>query len=230
MHPFPATFFFLANPALLPEVGKTLEMGVNLKFDNVITANDRLRAKINLFQNRVDDYIDLVFVPFAGPFGQCPIPPFCFQYQNIARARIEGVEFEGMYDAGAWFLGLTAATINGTDEATGVPLLTIPANQFTATLGARFLDRKLQLAVRWAAVDSKTDVPPGGFPTSAYDIVHLYAGYQINPDTLAALAVENLFDKYYFSYLDAQTSRLPGRGLTVKGSLKIRFSDKTLGG
>jgi outer membrane receptor protein involved in Fe transport len=58
--------------------------------------------------------------------------------------------------------------------------------------------------------------------------VNLYAGYRINPDTLAALSVENLLDKYYFNYLSAQVSRVPSRGLTVKGSLRIRFSDQTI--
>lgn len=230
MHPFPAVFFFLPNPTLRPEVGKTYEAGVNVKFDNVISTGDRLRAKVNVFQNLVDDYIDLVFVPFIGPFGQCPTPPFCFQYQNITKARIEGVEFEGTYDAGAWFLGLSASRMHGVDETANAPLLTVPPHQVTTTLGARFFDRKLEVALRWAAVAAKRDVPAGAIPTASYNLFHLYAGYQINPDMIAALSVENLFDKYYFSYLDAQTARIPARGLTVKGSLKIRFSDKTLGG
>jgi hemoglobin/transferrin/lactoferrin receptor protein len=230
MHPFPANFFFLPNPTLKPEIGRNLEAGVNVKFDGVIVPHDRLRAKINVFQNRVEDYIDLAFIPFIGPTGSCPVPPFCFQYQNITQARLEGVEFEGMYDAGNWFLGLSAARINGKDEATGGPLLTVPPQQFTATVGARFFDRKLELALRWAAVDSKRNVPAGAIQTSAYNLVNLYAGYQINPDIVAAVAVENLLDKYYFSYLDAQTARVPARGLTVKGSLRIRFSDLTIKG
>jgi hemoglobin/transferrin/lactoferrin receptor protein len=230
MHPFPAAFFFLPNPALKPEVGKTLEAGLNFKFDNVITPTDRLRAKLNVFENRVTDYIDLVFVPFIGPFGPCPSPPFCFQYQNIAQARIYGLEFEGAYDAGQWFVGLSASRLFGNNETTGEPLLTVPPHQFNTTVGARFFDRKLEVALHWAHVAAKRDVPLGAIPTDAYDLINLYAGYQINADTVAAVAVENLLDKYYFSYLDAQTARIPSRGLTVKGSLKIRFSDKTING
>ncbi|MPZ58214.1 MAG: TonB-dependent hemoglobin/transferrin/lactoferrin family receptor [Rhizobiales bacterium] len=240
LHPVTfADFFFLPNPGLRPEVGKTLEAGVNVKFDNAFIAGDRLRAKVNVFQNDVTDYIDLVplntgqvggggvVCTYVGVF---PFNPDCFQYQNIAQARIEGVEFEGMYDAGRWFLGLSASRIDGRDVTAGGPLLTVPPAQFTATVGARFLDRKLELALRWASVAAKRDVPAGALPTDSYDLVHLYAGYKINPDTVAALSVENLFDKYYFSYLDAQTARIPARGLTVKGSLRIRFSDKTING
>jgi hemoglobin/transferrin/lactoferrin receptor protein len=230
-HPPPALFFFLPNPTLKPEVGKTLEAGINVKFDGVINPEDRLRAKINVFQNRVDDYINLTFVPFVGP-GLCPAPPFCFQYQNIAQARIEGAEFEGSYDAGPWYIRLSASRINGKDEATGGPLLTIPPSQVTTTLGARFLDRKLEVAVRWQHLAAKdaANIPAGAIPTGSAELVHLYAGYKINPDTVAAISVENLLDKYYFDYLGAQVSRVPSRGLTVKGSLRIRFSDLTIKG
>jgi hemoglobin/transferrin/lactoferrin receptor protein len=232
LHPFPANFTFLPNPSLRPEIGVTNEVGVNVKYDNVFAPDDRIRAKFNVYENNVSDYIDLAFVPFVGPGGACTDPPFCFQYQNITRAHIEGVEFEGTYDAGRWFVGLSASHIRGTDASTGLPLLTIPPDQITTTLGARFLDRKLELAVRWAAVAAKglDDIPSGAIPTDAYNLVHVYAGYQINPDMQAALSVENLFNKYYFNYLDAQTAAIPARGLTVKGSLKIRFSDKTIRG
>jgi hemoglobin/transferrin/lactoferrin receptor protein len=230
--PPPADFTFLANPRLKPEVGRTLEGGVNIKFDNIISGGDRLRAKANLFDNRVQDFINLTFVPFIGPFGPCPAPPFCFQYQNIARAHLQGVEFEATYDAGGWFAGMSAMRVDGRDEVTRAPLATIPAAQVTGTLGARFFERKLELAVRVAGVwpKSPSDVPAGFFPTGSYNLVHLYAGYQINPDTVAALSVENLFDQYYFNYLDSQSSPIPGRGLTVKGSLRIRFSDRTFNG
>ena len=230
-HPPPAMFFFLPNPTLKPEVGKNLEAGVNVKFDGVIWPEDRLRAKINVFQNRVSDYINLTFVPFVGP-GLCPAPPFCFQYQNIAQARIEGAEFEGSYDAGPWYVRLAASTIHGKDEATGGPLLSIPPAQVTTTLGARFFDRKLEVAVRWThlAAMEVQDIPAGAIPTGSAELVNLYAGYQINRDTVAAISVENLLDKFYFNYLSAQVSRVPSRGLTVKGSLRIRFSDVTIKG
>jgi outer membrane receptor protein involved in Fe transport len=34
-------------------------------------------------------------------------------------------------------------------------------------------------------------------------LVHLYLGYQINPDALASFALENLFNKQYSRYLVA---------------------------
>ena len=92
-------FCFLPNPNLRPEVGKNKEVGVNLKYDGMFTANDSFRGKFNVFRNDVEDYIDLVA---SAPV---PVPPFgsfvqFYQYQNIAQARIEGFEAEAMYDAG----------------------------------------------------------------------------------------------------------------------------------
>jgi hemoglobin/transferrin/lactoferrin receptor protein len=60
-HPGFAHFKIIPNPQLLPEVAHNVEGGVNLKFDNVLNAGDRLRAKFTVFQNKVDDYIDQVF-------------------------------------------------------------------------------------------------------------------------------------------------------------------------
>lgn len=225
LHPFPANFTFLPNPELKPEVGKTTEGGINLKYDGIFTKNDKFRGKFNVFRNNVENYIDLAFIPFIGGPPPCTVPPFCFQYQNVANAKIEGVEFETMYDTGDWFAGLSGHRIRGKDEDTGIPLLSIPADQIATTFGIRVFDRKVSASVRWAAVAAKTanDIPSGAIPTGSYNLVNVYLGYQPTEDVLAAVSVENLLNKYYFDYLDAQSSRVPERGLAVKGSLKVRF-------
>ena len=211
----PAGFQFLPNPGLRPEVGKTKEVGVNLRHDSLILSEDKLRAKLAAFRNDVDDYIDAVAF---GPVNFWGLPAF-YQYQNVAQARIEGVEAEGNYDAGAWFLGLGAHRIRGKNLGTGLPLATIPPDQVTTTFGVRFFDRKVTAAVKWQAVDAKTDVPPGFTPRSSYNLVNLYLGYQPTEDVLAGISVENVLNTYYVRYLDA----LPSPGVTVKGSLKLRF-------
>ncbi len=87
-------FCFLPNPNLRPEVGKNKEAGFNLKYNDVLAAGDSFRGKFNVFRNDVTDYIDLVafgtpvVVPGFGSFF-----PF-LQYQNIAKARIQGFEAE----------------------------------------------------------------------------------------------------------------------------------------
>ncbi len=220
----PPGFTFVPNPSLLPEVGKTKEVGVNVKYDDLFTAGDKLRIKANLFRNDVDDYINPVQF---GPINLFGIPAF-YQYRNIANARIDGVEFESTYDAGAWFVGLSGQHLRGHDVQTNDPLLTVQPDQIAITAGLRFWDRKMSVAVRWAAVAAKNaaDIPDldrNGQPdlpvAGAYNLVNIYLGYQPTPDVTVGFAVENALNEQYFRYLDFQASP----GVTYKGSLRLRF-------
>jgi hemoglobin/transferrin/lactoferrin receptor protein len=237
-------FYFISNPNLRPELGRTVEAGINIKQDNLFVKGDRLRAKFNVFRNDVKDYIDLTsFVDFTPPLACPPSSVFggfgslCFQYVNVNKARIEGIEFETMYDAGSWFFGVSGQHLRGENRDVHGPLATVQPDQVATTLGARFFDRRLTLAVRWAAVAAKTadqipldtnqNPPTLAFPPSrAYNLVKLYAGYQYSEDVLAALTVDNLLNENYQPYMNV----LASPGITIMGSLRIRFSDKTIRG
>jgi hemoglobin/transferrin/lactoferrin receptor protein len=260
IHPSTPMFTLLPNPGLQPEIGKNKEFGVNLRYNDVLTAGDQFRAKFNIYRNDVTNYIELTFLgPFQmGQGGQrCVnfVAFFCEQYQNIPSARLEGIEFETFYDAGTWFGGVAGTHhVRGRNLTLDLPLSTIPPDQITTTLGTRLLNRKLTLAVRWQAVMAKNpdDIPPGAeaptgatsgppwayFPTWGFNLINLYAGYQIDPDRLASLSVENLLNQQYSRYLSVSPNPVHGLGstplpfyspgLTVKGSLTVRFSDQTL--
>jgi len=227
-------FYFLPNPSLRPEIGKTLETGINLKFDNVFTAGDKLRGKFAVFRNNITDYIDLLgTTDFIPPFACPPASIFggfgslCYQYTNIANARIEGVEFETMYDTGPWFFGISGQHLDGYNRDTGIPLATVQPDQVAMTAGARFLDRKLTVAVRWAAVSAKdaNDIPltdTGDLtfaPSRHFNLVKLYIGYQPTPDVLAGFSVDNLLNEEYTPYMNA----IAEPGITFRGELKVRF-------
>jgi hemoglobin/transferrin/lactoferrin receptor protein len=253
----PPLFTFVPNPSLRPEIGQTKEIGVNLRYDDIAVPGDRLRIKANVFRNDIEDYIELV--NFGPPVRVCPpgapvrlcnlgiIPLITLnsfslsQYRNIGEARVEGVEFEGSYDAGNWFVGLSGQHIRGRDRTADLPLLTVQPDQLAATFGVRLLDRKLTMAVRWQAVAAKeaSEIPdrdrngfPDLLPTDAYNLVNLYIGYQPTPDVLASFSIDNLFNQYYVQYMNAEGQSLPGQapafifpspGVTFKGGLKIRF-------
>ena len=57
-HPAPAPFTLLSNLSLKPEIGKTKEIGINIKQDGLFVANDALRIKVNVYQNDVTDFIE----------------------------------------------------------------------------------------------------------------------------------------------------------------------------
>jgi hemoglobin/transferrin/lactoferrin receptor protein len=221
-HPPPASFTFIPNPNLRPEVGKNKEFGINIKRDDWLTVGDKLRIKTSYFRNDVDDFIDTAFVP---PVPPCPNPVFCAQYQNVASARIEGFEFEATYDRGDWFVGLAGSKLHGRNLTNGQPLAKVPADMLATTLGARFLERKLQVAVRWAAVAAKSaiDLPAPGTgvvtPVGSYNLVNLYVGYEVDPTLLLAFSVENLLNEQYTVY----THEFASPGITAKLSLRKTF-------
>lgn len=225
-------FCFLPNPNLRPEVGKTTEVGINLKYDGVLRAGDTLRAKFNVFHNDVDDYIDLVASPpvmtMFGPFSQY------YQYQNIASAKIEGFEFETSYDAGDCFIGVAGNIQRGKNTATNVGLATVQPRKVTTTGGVRLLDRTLTLSAQWSSYAANDGLPAGYLPSTAYDLVNLYLTYQATKDIVLTASVENLLNEYYRPYAipgsstDGTTQNdvlfsSPGPGITYKAGLKIHF-------
>lgn len=243
-------FYFMPNPNLQPEVGKTIEGGLNIKYDNVLVAEDRVRAKINVFQNNISNYIDLQQV-FFDPTGaltpppQCVTTPYfytdCYQYVNVGQARIDGVELEASYDAGKWFTSLSGQHLQGYNLSEGGPLATIPPDQISLLLGARLLEKKLTLAVRWTAVAAKplsqipleegdTGLVPIFDPTPAYSLVNLYIAYRPIPEVTAAFSVENLLNVDYTKYMCCSTAAgyvVPSPGITFKGSLTIHYGVKS---
>lgn len=216
-------FCFVPNPYLRPEVGKNKEIGLNLRFDDILTKGDKFRAKANLYRNDVDDFIELVGYDMTiyGTYAN-------YQYQNIAKARLEGFEFEGNYDAGIWFAGFNATVSNGENVDNGQPLANVMPNNVAATLGARMLDNRMTMSVRWQWVAAKTaaDLPTDSpyEPTPSFNLVSLYLGYQPSENLLATLSVENLLNEQYTQYQQF----LPSAGLTVKGGLKLRFGADTI--
>jgi hemoglobin/transferrin/lactoferrin receptor protein len=196
-----------------------------VKFDGIATSGDRLRAKFVAFQNKVDDYIDGVIIP-----DEMNPRAFSFQFQNIANATLEGLEFEGVYDAHAWFVGVNAARIRGTNDDTGIPLLTVPADQITVTAGFRALGDKLLAGARarFVAEQDRVPPPPPGdpnnisrelLPTEAYTVVDLFAEYVLTDEATLNLNIDNVFDENYRQYLDLTNSP----GLNARVGLTMRL-------
>ena len=206
----------------------------------------------------MSDFIELTTVPhlstgqsgmtcnapiFNNPFGPPIAPGFCEQYENVANARLQGGEFETMYDTGIYYVGLAGSHVRGENLDTGQPLAKVPPDLLTTTIGARFFDRRLNIAFRWKAVSAKhaEDIPRDStgnlvFPdTGSFNLVNVYIGYQITPFATAALSVENLLNEKYANYTTAYPNELtqtivafPEPGITIKGSLKILFGEELL--
>jgi hemoglobin/transferrin/lactoferrin receptor protein len=227
-------FCFLPNPNLRPEVGKTSEVGLNLKYDNIFSQGDNFRGKFNLFRNNLEDYIELV--QFGTPIisGGNPNYPF-YQYQNVAKAHIEGFEAETMYDAGAWFVGVSGQIMRGYNDVTGQGLINIPGNKLATTGGLRFFDKKMTLAAQWVSVASNQHVPSNYLPSTSYDLLNFYMTFQPAKDLWLNFSVDNALDRYYRPYAIPRGSDSGGTqndvlwasvppGTVYKASMRIRFS------
>ena len=233
----------LPNPNLRPEVAHNLEGGVNIKFDNVARPGDKLRAKATVFANKLDDFIDLdnaatshlvIFIPGA-PISLCGRIPGAFasglcsflpdlQYQNIARALINGVEFEGAYDFIDGFMSVAATHLNGENAITHETLVSVPPDRVSGTLGLRFLDGRLTAGVRLTGVAGKKIFPPDGtIPSSKpYGLVDLFASYRHNEYVQADFTIQNLLDKRYQQYLNSNVSA----GLVAKAAVTVKFASQ----
>jgi hemoglobin/transferrin/lactoferrin receptor protein len=224
-----STFCFVPNPNLRPEVGKNKEIGFNIRKNDLFAAGDSFRGKINFFRNDITDYIDTV--AFGTPlFGV--IFPF-LQYQNIAKARIQGFEAETMYDTGLWYVGLSGTYQDGKNLQTGFGLASVPPQKITTSAGVRLLDRTLILSMMYTSAFANLNIPPTYTPATSYQLVNLYLQYQPTRDLTLNFSVENLLNQYYRPYAipigstnDTQNDvkwASAGAGIVFKGGLRYHF-------
>ncbi|MCA0433257.1 MAG: TonB-dependent hemoglobin/transferrin/lactoferrin family receptor [Proteobacteria bacterium] len=225
-HPGSFSFDFLPNPDLKPEVARTVEAGITGDFSNVIAADDNLKLRGNIFKNRIKDYIDATFDMTTWPMS--------YQYINIGKAELWGLEGEISYDAGWIFASVAASIIRGENMSTNDPLVTVPADKVVSTLGFRFLEEKAVLGARWLAVAEQdsvagmVDVQGSPYPTSdAYNVVDLFATYRVNESVNVALNVNNVFDEDYRRYLDGSDS--PGRSVMLTLEARLGYGAPELG-
>ncbi|WP_292528861.1 TonB-dependent hemoglobin/transferrin/lactoferrin family receptor [Mesorhizobium sp.] len=225
-HPAGVSFPFLPNPDLKPEIGKTVEFGVNYKQDDILEAGDAFRFKAAYFNNDVDDYIDGVTLSAFDPTSGCPFGPgipICFQYQNFAEAKIRGFEMEGVYDASWGFAGLSASIIDGhtiSYDGERADLVTVPSSQVTGQLGFRFLEDKLTVGG-----EVQYNGKPKGNPVARdYTLVNAFASYQATDNFKVDFRADNLFDVKYTNPLNAPaTSVVYEPGVTLKLAATMRF-------
>ncbi|WP_102960994.1 TonB-dependent hemoglobin/transferrin/lactoferrin family receptor [Mangrovicella endophytica] len=227
LHPFPA-FEFLANPDLSPEIGHTIEGGVNLSYDALLTPDDAFRAKLTVFRNDVDDFIGTENIDRPGVMNPCVanIPgvgcvarlPFdAIRYINIDEARLEGVELEASYDWHWGFAMVNGSIIDGEDRETGDALDSVFPDRLTTTVGFRALEDKLVYGLRWNAVAGKHDTSDPAMETDSYNTFDVFAGYELNENARLDASIENIFDKKYIPYTGgAAIDQYAAPGLTAK--------------
>ncbi|MDH5834642.1 TonB-dependent hemoglobin/transferrin/lactoferrin family receptor [Luteimonas kalidii] len=187
----------IANPGLRPETSDGLELGVRF-------STDIAYASLAAYHNRYEDFIEsFSFV------GTNPGDLMVFQSVNVARARIQGVEFKGGVDLGAlsqdwdgWSLRAAAAWSRGDDRSAGVPLESV--DPLTASFGIAFdaHDWGMELAGRFAGRRDRLPPAPEAsaeyFESPGHGVLDLFAHWNFASGASFNAGVFNLTDRMYW--------------------------------
>ncbi len=211
------------NPDLVSERSGTTEIGLR--------ANDALFGvvrgfRVSAYRSDVREMITLKYL------GQLYLVPR-FQYTNIHRARLEGIETETDLRIGRVQAILGAGFPRGTDVETGKPLVDIGAARATVdlrTAAPRFVPLGLvTVRVRWTDA-TRGDASEGAellahpsFWTVSSEVSGSWSGVRLT------LAVKNLTNERYrepLSFLDepGRTFSLAARWEGTVGALSMRGS------
>ena len=219
---------YASNPALDPETMTGLDFGGDFKvwsgaeFKATIYHND---FRDMIYRKTVTDNAEALTT-----CGQAlnASKTNCQVWVNAGRGRSEGVELmlrqvlpHGWSAFGGLTLNGTEIQDNSTNPASvGKHFVQVPAR--TAVLGADWqsgpwsANTNVRYAAKRYSSDANTDVV-SGVPTSydPYTLVDVKLGYKINRNLKVSFAIDNLFNRDYFSYYVA-----PGRTwfLSLSGS------------
>ncbi|MCQ4160507.1 TonB-dependent receptor [Roseomonas sp. GC11] len=226
---------YASNEALRPETAVTWEIGANILLDGLLTERDSLRLKLSSFDRRIEDYIVLgYFYPNAT----------ARQYTGYVNAegttRMRGVEAEGNYDTGRFWIGGSATWLETdwpqkvqgswygqqtSSDAVQLYAADVPP-KFKGTIdaGMRFLNERLSLGGRVSHVTPtlsqvKTISSDGTYLTNDYTKFDLYGSYAVSGNVTVRVSVDNVTD---VNHVPAG-SRYPAPGRTFYVSLQTRW-------
>ncbi len=230
-------FNYLPNPDLKPETSQNWEIGVNLKYDSVLRSGDTFRMKANYFNRSIENFIALGSA--GGIFAGTTTTISGYQAVNLlGTSTLKGVEMEGNYDAGDYYVGASytyidanysdtyVATFGTSTPSTGDDIYYIavaPKQKFAMDAGLRQFDR------RWVIGGKVTHVEPSdqlGINAAAYEpqiytVWDVYSSYKFTDQAMVRFAVTNLTNVAYVDALNAAAFPAPGRTATV--SLNLKF-------
>ncbi|MBK1833954.1 TonB-dependent receptor domain-containing protein [Roseibacillus ishigakijimensis] len=201
----------LPNPNLEAETNRTWEIGLGYQKRNLFQEQDRASLRVNYFHQDIEDLI--VGMPTSQPDE--------LQLTNAGDDELHGVEFQARYDAPRYYGALVFDYTERDAQGTGLPgdpVQNRPWSLF-GDLGARFFDHRLTLGAEIHYVSefdagestlagSSNNVDSNLF-TDSYELVHLYATYELTEDSSLKFRVENVFNQDFRAYQTVDNG--PGR-------------------
>lgn len=171
-----------SNPNLQPETSKSYE----LQWRSQLT--DSTRVEASLYRT---DLSDAIILDGGKP-------------QNVASARINGVEAALKQDLFGWQGNLGVSLIDPRDRDNGHTLARRARRTLNLDLDRQF--DKLGVGASWQAISSSYDDEANLNRLGGYALLGLRSSWALNPAVLLSLKVDNLLDKGYsrarYSYDD----------------------------
>ena len=192
-------YFYTGKPSLRPEQSQQMEIGWQYE-------REGRRVSLRLYDNRMSDYI--VGVVQESIFKT---------YQNIDRARLQGVELGFGSPLGhSLTLHGDASYTYGRNETFEEPL------PFVAPLEARLgltregrrtlFEINSRLVARQARIAHRTTLED---ETPAFAVIDLRAVLDVGDNYRLDVGIDNLFDHYYYEHLSVGNFPNPGRNLRL---------------
>lgn len=200
---------YLPNPDLKPETARNVELGLTHVRSDLIADGDRLRSRIAVFRNDVDDFINQVVDGVSNTT----------RFLNVAEARIEGVEFSIDYAHPRWRARVFGSRLRGDDRLADLPLESIPGDEVGLVGARRWLDGQLETGTRviYTAAQNRVPIGPHNAPqTPSHTLVDLFASWLPTEAWRFDLRVDNLTDKSYRRHLSLIND--PGRNVRLQVS------------
>lgn len=215
---------FIANPNLRPETAKNKEITANLHFDSLFKQGDKFKIEATYFRNDVEDLINLkIFNNPNKSSTSLPLPTNS-QYQNIANARLSGIELQAQYQTERLTLFTNYGSTKGRDKDSGEALSNIAASKIGVGADYALVKDKFTVGATITHYAAQHRVPKDHAVTyPSYILTDLRATYAPLKGEWKNLrldfALENLFDRKY----QPAFSLMEGTGRNAKISAVYSF-------
>lgn len=215
---------FVANPNLRPETAKNKEITANLHFDSLFKQGDKFKVEATYFRNDVKDLINLkIFNNPNESNASLPLPTRS-QYQNIANARLSGIELQAQYQTERLTLFTNYGSTKGRDKDSGEALSNIAASKIGVGADYALVKDKFTVGATITHYAAQHRVPKDHDVTyPSYILTDLRATYAPLKGEWKNLrldfALENLFDRKY----QPAFSLMEGTGRNAKISAVYSF-------
>ncbi|AVJ09793.1 TonB-dependent hemoglobin/transferrin/lactoferrin family receptor [Haemophilus influenzae] len=213
---------FVANPNLRPETAKNKEITANLHFDSLFKQGDKFKIEATYFRNDVKDLINLKRLD--DPNANGALSRTNSQYQNIANARLSGIELQAQYQTERLTLFTNYGSTKGRDKDSGEALSNIAASKIGVGADYALVKDKFTVGATVTHYAAQHRVPKDHAVTyPSYILTDLRATYAPLKGEWKNLrldfALENLFDRKY----QPAFSLMEGTGRNAKISAVYSF-------